>query len=218
MANLKTGISQFLLSAQVMIYNASTDVVIKEALAAYGYTDESLSAGKRLYEKVTALQNTQKREYGEQIAATSDLNDFRETAKQQYMKTLKIARVALKKCAKADKATMLFGIRKRSLYGWFEQAHAFYANLLGDADFISLLSAYGYTQEKLEQEFAFINKVIAKHLIQKKETGEAQEATAIRDQALNDLAAWISDFKAVARVALADNPQQLEKLGIIVKS
>lgn len=218
MANLKTGLDHFLLSAQVMINNALTDEIIKQSLAAYGYTDETLLAGKKLYENVTALQNIRLREYGEQIAATSELNESKEKAKQQYMKTLKIARVALKESAKASKAIMLHGIRKRNFSGWLEQAQAFYANLICDDEFISILSAYGYTQEKLEQEFAFINKVIAKHLIQKKETGEAQEATVIRDKALDDLANWISDFKVVARVALAENPQQLEKLGIIIKS
>lgn len=218
MANLKTGLDQFLLSAQVMINNALTDEVIKQSLAAYGYTDETLLAGKKLYERVTALQNLRYSEYGEQIAATSELKKSKDKAKQQYMKTLKIARVALKESAKAGEAIMLCGVRKRNLSGWLEQAQIFYANLLRDVEFITRLSAYGYTREKLEREFALIDQVIAKSLAQKKETGEAQEATIIRDKALDDLAAWISDFKAVVRVALADNPQQLEKLGIIVKS
>lgn len=200
-----------------MIANALADAEIKHALAAYGYTEETLNVGKKLYENATLLQNTRKKEYGEQIAATAELRDIRETAQQQYMKTIKIARIALKESAKASKAIMLYGVRKRSLSGWLEQAQAFYANLLSDGEFITSLSAYGYTQERLEREFALINQVIAKNLAQKKETGEAQEATAIRDKTLDDLAAWISDFKAVAKVALDENPQQLEKLGIIIK-
>lgn len=217
MAKLKTQISKFLLSAQTMIENALADEEIKQTLAAYGYTAEILTVGKKLYEKVAVLQNTRKREYGEQVAATAELNESRKQAKLLYMKTLKIARVALKEKVKADKAVMLYGARKRSFSSWFEQAQAFYANLICDDEFMSILSAYGYSPEKLEQEFAFINKVFAKHLIQKKETGEAQEATVIRDNALDDLIAWISDFKAVARVAFAENPQQLEKLGIVIK-
>lgn len=217
MAKLKTQISKFLLSAQTMIENALADEEIKQTLTAYGYTAEILTVGKKLYEKVAVLQNTRKREYGEQIAATAELNESRKKAKQLYMKTLKIARVALKEKVKADKAVMLYGARKRSFSGWFEQAQAFYANLICDDEFMATLSAYGYSPEKLEQEFAFINKVFAKHLIQKKETGEAREATIIRDNALDDLIAWISDFKAVAKVAFAENPQQLEKLGIVIK-
>jgi hypothetical protein len=55
-------------------------------------------------------------------------------------------------------------------------------------------------------------------LAQKKETGEAQEATEMRDKALDNLAKWISNFRAVAKVALEDNPQQLEKLGILART
>jgi anion-transporting ArsA/GET3 family ATPase len=113
---------------------------------------------------------------------------------------------------------MLFGDRKRSLSGWLEQARAFYTNLLGDSGFLTALSAYGYTQAKLEQEAALVEQVIAKHMAQKKEMGEAQEATAMRDKALDNLAKWISDFRAVVKVALEEDPQQLEKLGILARS
>ena len=77
---------------------------------------------------------------------------------------------------------------------------------------------YGYSKEKLEQESALVSQVVAKHLEQKKEIGEAQEATEVRDKTLDKLAQWISDFRAVAKVALEENPQQLEKLGILARS
>jgi len=34
------------------------------------------------------------------------------------------------------------------------------------------------------------------------------------DQSVDALDAWMSDFRAIARVALEDRPPQLEKLGI----
>ena len=37
-----------------------------------------------------------------------------------------------------------------------------------------------------------------------------------RDKALNALDTWVSAFRAICRVALADDPQQLEQLGIVV--
>ncbi len=211
-------IDQFLLAAQVMTENALTDEVIKTALAGFGYSEEKLNAGKKLYEEAVALQNAQKKEYGDQIAATAELNDVWDQAHQQYIRTLKIARIAFNKNIKADKATMLFGRRKESLSGWLEQARAFYANLLGDAAFLTAMAEYGYTSEKLQEESTLIDQVIAKHLQQRKEMGEAQEATETRDSTLDKLAQWISDLRAVAKVALEDNPQQLEKLGILART
>ncbi len=96
-----------------------------------------------------ALHNARKKEYGEQSAATSELNDIWETADRQYMRTLKIARIAFQNHPKADKAVMLFGRRKESLSEWLEQAQAFYANILNDSELMNALTQYGYTTEKL---------------------------------------------------------------------
>jgi hypothetical protein len=211
-------IEDFLFSSRIMIENSLRDEPLKQALAVYGYTEEKLNQGKELYNKAEKLHLARKMEYGEQIAATAELDTVWDQAEKQYMKTLKIARVALKEDVRAYESTMLFGDRKRSLSGWLEQARAFYTNLLGDSGFLNALSAYGYTQAKLEKEAALVDQVIAKHMAQKKEMGEAQEATAMRDKALDNLAKWISDFRAVVKVALEEDPQQLEKLGILARS
>jgi uncharacterized protein (DUF3084 family) len=101
--------------------------------------------------------------------------------------------VAFQEKIKADKATMLYGSRKRSLSGWLEQAQAFYANILNDNDLMNALSQYGYSQEKLEQESNLLNDVAAKIFQQKKEMGEAQAATQSRDRKIDELAKWVSD-------------------------
>jgi hypothetical protein len=218
MSSGKSPIDEFLLSAQVMIENSVSDPAVKAALANYGYTEEKLLAGKTMYVEATALQNAQKKEYGEQAAATAELNDIWETADQQYMKTLKVARVAFKENVKADKAAMLFGSRKRSLSGWLEQAQAFYTNIQNDSELMNDLSQYGYSPTKLEQEIGLINQVAAKNNEQKKEVGEAQKATQVRDKKIDELSKWVSDLRAVAKVALADDRQQLEKLGILART
>lgn len=218
MANLKNPIAEFLLEAQVMIENSLTDPVVKAALATYGYTEETLAVGKTLYDETVALQNAQSKEYGDQVAATSELYDLWKTADRQYMKTLKIARIAFLDHPKADRAVMLFGQRKESLSGWLAQAQLFYANILNDADLMDSLAEYGYTSEKIQQESALLNQIAVKNQQQKKEMGEAQAATQARDKKIDELAKWVSNLRAVAKVALADDPQQLEKLGILART
>ena len=47
---------------------------------------------------------------------------------------------------------------------------------------------------------------------QEREKYEAQQATKDRDAALDRLDDWLGDFREVAAIALADQPQQLEAL------
>lgn len=83
---------------------------------------------------------------------------------------------------------------------------------------MNTLSQFGYTSQKLKQESDFLKKVRFQSQQQKKEIGEAQATTQARNKKIEELAKWISDFKAVAKVALEQNPQQLEKLGILVRT
>ena len=54
--------------------------------------------------------------------------------------------------------------------------------------------------------------------MQEKEKGQAQAATQKRDAALDDLQDWLSDYLAIAKVALEDNPQLLEGLGVLQRA
>lgn len=214
MSNLKTRISKFMLSTRVMIENSLSDPMIKKALEGYGFFEEKLLAGKKLYDEIVDLGSLQKKKYGERIVATAELNNAWKIAKQQYMRTLTIARVAFEENVKADKAIFLYGLRKRTLSEWLEQAQVFYANILNDSELMNILSEYGYSPEELRWESALIEQVVAKSLQQKKLMGESQEVTKIRDKKIEELVKWVSDLKTVAKVALAEDLQQLEKLGI----
>lgn len=214
----KNRVDEFLLAAQVMIENSLSDDGVKTALADYGFTENKLTELKNLYQEVAALHNARKKEYGEQVAATSALNGIWEAADRRYIKTLKVARVAFRNKVKADKAIMLYGDRKQSLSGWLEQARAFYSNILNDPDMLASIGEYGYTPEKLKEEALLIDEVTAKHLEQKKEIGEAQESTQARDEKLDELAMRLSGLRVVAKVALDENPQILEKFGILART
>ncbi|MGE5605701.1 MAG: hypothetical protein ACM3YE_08430 [Bacteroidota bacterium] len=216
--NLKNKTADFLMSAKTMIENALSDDTVKTALANYGYDEARLQAGKALYDEALELDLAQKKETGEKVAATAEFNNLWAEADQQYMKTLKVARIVLKDLYKADQAAMLYGVRKQSFNGWQEQAVSFYANILNDPELLAAMARYGYPEEKLKEEYEMVKQVVAKNLRQKKEKGESEQATRIRDQKLDELADFVSDLRGIAKVALADIPDYLEKLGILARS
>lgn len=73
---------------------------------------------------------------------------------------------------------------------------------------------------------AEVKAVEAANLVQEKEKGEAQAATQKRDVAIDELQDWLSDYLAIflwkgfanAKIALEENPQLLEGLGILQRT
>ena len=207
-----------LLAAQVAIDNALNNADIKAYLAQYGYESARLNEGKALLAATQQLHQKQKSEYGDQFATTTALQSVWEQANNEYMRCVKIARVALKSDRGARQKLALDGKRKVIISGWITQARQFYANALADAGITAKLAEYGITQEKLQSGQQQVAQVETANIAQKKEKGEAQQATLERDAALKKLDDWMSDFTAVARVALEEKPQLIEKLGILEAS
>ena len=59
-----------LLFTQNAISNAQTNAEIKGALMLFGYDEVRVQEGEAMYTKAADLQTQQKKEYGEQYAAT----------------------------------------------------------------------------------------------------------------------------------------------------
>lgn len=203
-------ISARLLAAQLAIDAVIADSSLQAALTPFGYTPDRMAAARALYEQAEALTAVQKMEYGEQYEATQTAHILWNTAQTAYKRSLQLARVAFKKNTKAQAGLGLNGERKRTLSGWIGQAELFYQGLLASPAFLAEMAQFGYTQAKVEEELALVAAVRAGNVEQEREKGEAQDSTQMRDAVLDE---WLSDFKSVAQVALADMGQKLEGLG-----
>ena len=164
------------------------------------------------------LQQVQQKEYGDQFEATGDLKKKWENADAEYIRFVKVARIALKSDHALYQKLDLDGPRKRTLSGWLAQAKQFYINALADPIVLEKMAAYGMTQAKFEAGKTLLEETETANAAQEKEKGEAQQATLERDKAVDNLEEWLSDFIAIARIALEEKPQLLEKLGIVEPS
>lgn len=218
MAKSKQSLAERLLAAQVAIDNALSDSEVKTLLAEFGYDDTRLNAGKTLLDTANQLQQTQQKEYGDQFEATGALKDVWEKADKDYMRFVKIARIALKSEHALYQKLALNGTRKNTLSGWIGEAKQFYLNALADTAVLAKMAAFGMSQAKLEAGKALLEQTEAAHAAREKEKGEAQQATLERDKAMDQLEEWLSDFIAIARIALEEKPQLLEQLGVVEPS
>lgn len=204
----------FFNSAHVAIHNALANTKIQDTLSEYGYTSDRIRQGEALYDTALAAQHTQQSEYGDQMSATAEFKQRWEVADKSYMHLVKIARVAFKDQPGSAKRLGISGSRKQGFDGWMAQARQFYINLLSQPDLLTEMATYGITTAKLEAAQAELIAAETANFAQENEKGAAQNSTKLRDAAVDALKDWLSDFVAIARVALEEEPQLLESLGV----
>ena len=211
-----------LLFAKNAITNGRKNVAaISSIITDYGYDTNAMNAGMALYETVNTLHIKQKKEYGEQYAATDSFQVARAGMNKTYMRHLKLARIALKGNKSTEEALQLSGNRKQAFPGWVQQAQAFYTNALASPEAIAALTRLNTPKAALKATSSELEEVEKKYNKQLQEKGEAQAATNARDnardEALDSLEKWRGSYISIARVALEDEPQLLEMLGIVVE-
>jgi hypothetical protein len=216
--SIKRDIATKLHSIENGILGASNSPEIQEKLIPFGYSPEKIAQGITLLNKAKHLTAAQVGNYGDQYSATDEVDRVWEEKYSMYMVTVKVTRVAFKDRPDLLVKFRVTGRRSRSLSGWLNNARIMYANILDTPEALSILAQFGYTSEKLSAERDAVEQVEALHSKRLAEKSEAQQGTVERDKALDELCNWFSDFRAIARIALYDAPQQLEALGITVRS
>lgn len=211
-------IDELISKSGVAINNGKNQPALAALLLEYGYTPEKLATGESFWKTASSLVSKQQKENGEQMAATEALNQSIDAANAVYIPHLKVARVVFGDDINYWTQLALQGRRKNSQSGWLGQTKVFYTNLLADDAALAKMAELGQTREKLEAGHQLISVVEENLAIRKKEMGEAQDATKARDKAIDELQDWYSDYIEIARLALADQPQYLEMMGIISPS
>lgn len=198
--------------------NLQSDTELNGPMAAAGYTTARIAQLLALHDAAFAAHQQQKTEYAEQFGATEAFSNAWNAAHTVYIRHLTLARVAYKKNLTRLVQLGLQGARKESFSGWKSQARQFYDAALAETAIQTDLATVGISATALEEALDLVNAADVAAHAQQKEIGEAQEATLSRDDLLDQLFEEWSDFVTIARVLFADDPQKLERMGIVVPS
>ena len=213
----KLTISDFLHQCNLRIMGAMNDETILTRVSGMGYNTDRLNAGKILLDEVVVLHQKIVKENAELAHAYDLRNKEREEADSLYIKYITLAKIAFAHDSAAFVALHLTARTTPSLNGWLSQTKNFYTLLLQNQKWTDSLQAFNVSRQDLEAGLKEVLDVETAASVILKEKGEAQDAVDKRDAKLDELNRWINDFESVARLALAASPQQLEKLGIVVK-
>ena len=100
---------------------------------------------------------------------------------------------------------------------WLEAVKKFYSIASTDSEIQSKLARLKVSAGDLTAANTMISDIEAARSEYLQEKGESQDATKTKDAAFAKIDDWMSEFYAVARIGLEDNPQLLEALGKVVR-
>ena len=193
--------------AYVAIRNAMNNPKLQEALGRYGYDAARLQEG--LTQHATVKQLTQQREQATQTARETAA--LYQSSKEQlvglFQMHREIARIAYKREAAYTDHLKLTGARQTVIVDLLAQAETFYANVP-----VPMMEKYGVPRKELNEVARLVTKVQELQALQRDTQSQVQSLTQTRLQALETLQTWMRRFMTVAKVALEEQPQQLEAL------
>lgn len=202
-----------------LIDNTISDPVILSGVAVYGYTLEKVKLGKVHLDETAELIVKQGDEDAEQKHADDSFKALRSKIEAQFRKDRKLAKIALEEEPLLLKVNLgVMGDVSYNFPDLMVELNQFYDNALKSTEIMTAFGELNLSSEKLQAMQADIAALKSLKLTQKKEMGEAQMATKERDKKLSVLDKWAKRYKKVATIAFEDQPQILEKLGILVRS
>ena len=202
---------------RVALENAENQPAIAAAMAELGYDSAAIAEGKTLLAETRAAFDFNKIEDDETSSAYADFSD----KKAELEKTFKLHRKKAKVIFRNDSLTAdklgISGELPRTYVKWLETVRKFYSIATTDTEIQGKLARLAITTEQLNNANALYTSLKSARVEYLREKGESQDATKTKDAAFAKMDDWMRDFYAVARIALEENPQLLEALGILVR-
>lgn len=216
--NIKTTESKFFERTRTALANAQSHPAIKAALNEYGMTDEVLAGLQDLYSSSlkTWEDNTQ------QDAEQNDTSN-------QY----KILYIELQNMFKEhrDKVKLFFerepevlvklgikGVFPTKYNDFFDKVKQFYSTLQTDETLLVKTTRIKIDAARVDAALVKLNELLSKRSDFDRENAESQDMTQKKNTAIIEIKEQMDEFDSIAKIALYNQPQLLEALGIFVRN
>lgn len=202
---------------RIALENAETQSEIAAVMAELGYDSAVIAEGKALLTETRSAYDLNKTEDDETSAAYADFSSKKEQLEDTFTLHRKKAKVVFRNDSLTADKLAISGAMPRSYIKWLEAATKFYSVASSDSDIQGKLSRLKIAKKDLNEATTLISDLKAARAEYLKEKGESQDATKAKDSAFSKMDDWMSEFYAVAKIGLEDNPQLLEALGKTVR-
>ena len=203
-----------LLTAATRLYTGVRDTPgIRTALAGYDYDRDDVTAGLALIDALRDALGDQATEAAEQRTATAAATAAADAVRRAFARHRTLARRKHPRGTPGHSALRLDGDLPGDDDDMLAAADVFYATLEGAPGLAAPIR--NLPARAIDDAQAAIDTAEAADSAQTKETGEAQRATHARQTAERILRAEAAELAEAARLALDDQPQLRELLGLL---
>ncbi len=203
---------------RVALDNVLNQPVIASEMSELGYDSEEIQKGKNILSLTRKAYDANKTEDDETKEAHASFINLKTQLDDIFTVHRKKAKVVFRNDPLTAAKLGISTGKGRSYIKWIESLKNFYSITIADTDIQTQLVRLKITLEDLNGANTLITEVETARSLYLREKGESQEATQIKDQAFYQIDDWMSEFFAVAKIALEDKPQLLEALGKIVRN
>jgi hypothetical protein len=208
------GVGQQLADVQLAVGGVASDALIQELFGAYGLSLERITReSNELIAQVRQRMHEQSLAAGDVCSAKEEYDRVYGEIYRQHVGDVAVARALLRNNRAALQKLGLHVRRKKARASWMLQARQFYSMALEDPEIHQRLAGAELTRDRLEGALGLLSHL--EHCLQRcsDTRGAYREATRRRTEAVKRLAAWMSNFRGTARLALRGQPLLLAKLG-----
>lgn len=203
---------------RVSFENVGNQSEIATIMAEFGFDETLITAGKALFTKTREAFDFNKKEDDETSESYINFTIAKENLAKTYTLHRKKAKVIFRNEPNILNKLALSGSLPTTYINWLEVVKKFYSVAIGNTEIETKLLRLKVTLTDLINAVAKIGELTLARDEYLREKGESQDSTKSKDKAFGEIDDWMSEFYAVAKIALEDKPQLLESLGKFVRS
>lgn len=187
---------------------------IVSAMAEVGFSGQKLQEGSLLYDDFLSVVNKHEGVTRHKKLVNEQRNQLHRSLKKEYMRAVKIARIAFHDQPDLLASMSLDGERARIMDLWVMQVEKLARHLKGDGSSMAVLQGYGITPEFVVSLDQQRQRLV--DLSEKKSSMEEELAALTRQKktSMVKFQRWVSDYVKIARIRFESEPEQLRFLGL----
>jgi hypothetical protein len=195
-----------------IIYNVKNYPAIRQKLIEWGYPLQKVDEAEAVLNNTLLTQQDQQKSYRDKQSINRRWRTEMGEVRTRYAEHRAVAKTIFRNQPDELARLRLDQPLPRRQSNWLEQMQAFYQEVGESKDMQKL----GVKPEELTQTKAMVASLVELRAQRLQCKGSSESATQKRNQALAELTTWRKEFSRVAKMALKDDPQLLEVLGIVV--